>query len=186
MPTKKPSQSRTSQEKKPAKPRSKPSANAKPRIGLKKKANPKVKPKSGRAPKLDANGHYIFHGSFNPLYDPGMCEDAVKYYKRGFNDIQVSVAINVGKRSFERWIKEKPEFKEAVMQGREMAEAHWHGIGQGGAEGFLKTNAAIWYGVMRNRYGWVDTLAVDVNANTKEIKELKEAIDRVKKHEKEA
>lgn len=147
----------------------------------KTKKNPH--PNSGEVPVKDPS-EYKTHGWFNPKYDLIDLESIPSLYENGESDIEVCVALDICSDTFYEWMRKHPEFAKYVKSGREKSQAWWQRLGRGGAAGKVKNmNAAIWFGNMKNRFGWRDNHDVDLS-NNKEFQEVKAMISKIKKHEK--
>lgn len=127
---------------------------------------------------------YETYGWYNPKYDQSLLDKIVPLYKDGASDIEVAVELNVSRKGYERWMKRYPEFREEVEKGREFSEAWWRKLGRAGAAGMKNVNSALWFGNMKNRFGWRDA-PDESQKNSQEIKEIKEILGKIKSHEKE-
>ena len=92
-------------------------------------------------------------------YNPAMCEQIIMLAGRGLNQVQIATALGVSEPTFYRWIKEKPEFREAAEAAQQVAEAYWIEVGARGAVGALPVQFASYAFQMKNRFGdrWRDT-----------------------------
>jgi hypothetical protein len=87
-------------------------------------------------------------------YKPEMCKQILEHYVNGESDAEVAVALDVSRQMFYRWIKEKPEFAEAVQRGKTLSECWWQRLGRAGASGKVKIQARVYIANMNNRFGW--------------------------------
>ena len=94
-------------------------------------------------------------------------------YASGGSDAEVKVAMAVGTSramSNSLWddLQEREEeFSEAIIEGRQLAEAWWQGKGREGliTDGNQKFSAQLWFMNMKNRFGWRDKQEVEHSAN---------------------
>lgn len=126
-------------------------------------------------------GCYRGHGK----YKPELCDLIPDLYKGGKSDAEVAVALDVSKDTYYKWIKQYPEFGDAVKKGKTISENWWQDIGRKACEGKIVTNARIYIANMKNRFGWTESLQIESHpAIQKTIAELKESIAAIKSHEK--
>lgn len=92
-------------------------------------------------------------------YSPAMCEQIIMLAGRGLNQVQIATALGISEPTYYRWIKEKPEFREAAEAAQQVAEAYWIEVGARGAVGALPVQFASYAFQMKNRFGdrWRDT-----------------------------
>lgn len=94
-------------------------------------------------------GAYRWH----KIYNPSICDHVPGLYEGGKSDAEVAVAIGVSKQTLYAWIKQYPEFKEAVQYGRNIAESVFQEAGRRAALGYNKNvNHVCWLANMRNRF----------------------------------
>lgn len=76
-------------------------------------------------------------------YDPAFCEKVVELGKLGKSVTQIACALDVSKETVYAWIREKPEFSDAMTRARAYSQAWWEEMGQAGLtmQGF---NAFLW------------------------------------------
>lgn len=85
-------------------------------------------------------------------------------YENGASDIEVQAWIWKERGSFSndlwyRWLKEEPEFSEAVNLGHKLCEAWWQNMGRTNLhqeQDGPKFNSTLWYMNMKNRFAWSD------------------------------
>ena len=122
------------------------------------------------------------------IYRLEMCEKVPGLYINGESDVEVAIALGVSKKTFYQWVREKPEFAEAVELGKNHSECWWQKLGRAGAEGSIRVQPTIWFANMQNRFGWKNTTTLeDCNemALNQTLKDLKQIVALQKKHEKE-
>ncbi len=90
----------------------------------------------------------------NGKYKKEMCAQVLEHYKNGESDAEVAVALDVSKQMLYRWIKDKPEFAEAIERGKTLSECWWQRLGRAGASGKVKIQARVFIANMNNRFGW--------------------------------
>lgn len=125
-----------------------------------------------------ANPKGCYNG--NGKYKKEMCEQILKHYVNGESDAEVAVALNISKSMLYRWIKEKPEFADAVSKGKSLSECWWQKLGRAGAAGKCKIQARVYIANMNNRFGWRENpLASDEKAeeNLQEIADSLKALN---------
>ena len=144
-----------------------------------KRNNPK---KRGGESKLKES--YEHHGWFNPKYNDSYLKNIAKLYEQGQSDIEVSTALGICKKTFAQWIKKHDEFAREVERGRELSEAWWRRLGRAGAAGVQNVNSALWFGNMKNRFGFRDR-SDSVDEHSEEIKDIAKIVHAIKKAEKE-
>ena len=90
-------------------------------------------------------------------YRPEMCDRVLSLYQNGESDVEVAVALDISKNTFYEWVREKPEFAEAVHKGKGVSECWWQKLGRAGAAGKVDIQARVWLANMKNRFGWVES-----------------------------
>lgn len=83
-------------------------------------------------------------------------EQVAALYVEGASDAEIKHALRVSNDLFARWLKDEPEFAEAVKEGRLASEAWWARLGREGASGKADINPTTWIFNMKNRFAWRD------------------------------
>jgi hypothetical protein len=64
-----------------------------------------------------------------------------------------------------RWLENIPEFREAKKKGEARGRKTWENIGMAGATGKIEGfNVAAWIFIMKNRFGWRDSVNISFEA----------------------
>ena len=101
-------------------------------------------------------------------YDPEMCEKVASMGHEGEGVVDVCVELGIVKDTFYRWVKEKPDFSDAVNHYRRNSQQWWERIGRnaviGQVDGF---NATAWIFNMKNRFkdDWRDKVEQDLSSS---------------------
>jgi hypothetical protein len=101
-------------------------------------------------------------------YDPAMCEVVASMGHEGEGVVEVCAQIGIVKDTFYRWVKEKPDFSDAVSQYRRNSQVWWERVGRmaviGEVDGF---NATAWIFNMKNRFkdDWRDKVEQDLSSS---------------------
>lgn len=90
----------------------------------------------------------------NCFYQPWMCDEIVKMGMKGFGKSQMCAALGIGCRNtFDRWLREFPEFNAAFEEAFEWSQAYMEEVGMRAMVGEVKNfNYQIWVTIMNNRY----------------------------------
>lgn len=127
-----------------------------------KKRSPKPKACSAS---LSSKGNYNNggHNKWHPAYDPAMVELVDEMYEAGCADVQICHRLKISRETFYKWAKDesKPEFMEAVRQGKLSSESWWQHVGQEAAAGTRKISEKIWIMMMKNRFGFEDRVKIE-------------------------
>jgi hypothetical protein len=77
------------------------------------------------------------------VYDPAFCEKVVELGKLGKSLVQIACALDVTRETIYAWMREKPEFSDAMTRAKANSQAWWEEMGQAGLtmQGF---NASLW------------------------------------------
>jgi len=87
------------------------------------------------------------------IYKSEMCSEAIELGGQGKSLTQIAVALGVSKDTLYTWVKEKPEFSDAIQKARAAAQAWWEERGQLATDGEIPGfNATAWVFTMKNRF----------------------------------
>jgi hypothetical protein len=77
------------------------------------------------------------------VYDPAFCEKVVELGKLGKSLVQIACALDVTRETIYAWMRDKPEFSDAMTRAKAHSQAWWEEMGQAGLtmQGF---NASLW------------------------------------------
>lgn len=98
-----------------------------------------------------------FYYTGNGKYKAAMCDKVLELYQNGESDVEVAAALDISKNTFYEWVREKPDFAEAVHKGKGLSECWWQKLGRAGAAGKVDIQARVWLANMKNRFGWVES-----------------------------
>ena len=87
-------------------------------------------------------------------YFPELGKKVIKLMKAGMSINEVALELDIGKKTFQTWVKKYPEFADAVEEGKWFSEGWWAKMGRLGAIGSIKINPKVWDVNMHNRFGW--------------------------------
>lgn len=84
-------------------------------------------------------------------YDPAYCEQVIEYGRDGKSLTWIATEIGVVKQTIHNWMKEFPEFLDAMTRAKDLAQRWWEDKGQEGltSQGF---NASVWSRSMAARF----------------------------------
>jgi hypothetical protein len=99
-------------------------------------------------------------------YKQEMCQQVIDAMAQGLSKEAAAAEIGICDDTFHRWVKEIPEFSDAVKEGTRQNLLFWEKLGLSGATGALSGfNATTWIFNMKNRFGWSDKQQVETNGN---------------------
>lgn len=102
----------------------------------------------------------VSKGGLTAIYDKRFADelapDLPALFSQGESLVQVCKKLDIAKSTFQKLCSLSPAFKAAYAAGRDSSEAWWTTIGQLGATGKVKVNAAVWKFNMVNRFNWAD------------------------------
>jgi hypothetical protein len=77
------------------------------------------------------------------VYHPAFCERAIELGKLGKSLVQIACDFDVTRETIYAWMREKPEFSDAMTRAKAHSQAWWEEMGQVGLtmQGF---NASLW------------------------------------------
>lgn len=71
----------------------------------------------------------------------------------GKSRVQIAAALRISRVTMLAWAEAHPEFREALDEARDLAQAWWEDLGQQAAMGMVKDFAAVgWIFQMKNRF----------------------------------
>lgn len=84
-------------------------------------------------------------------YDPEYCERVVEFGRDGKSLTWIATELGVVKQTIHNWMKEFPEFLDAMTRAKELSQRWWEDKGQDGLErqGF---NSSVWSRSMAARF----------------------------------
>lgn len=76
-------------------------------------------------------------------YDPTLCERVIELGRAGKSHAQIAADLDVARQTLYNWQAAHPEFMDAIMRARDLAQAWFEDKGQAGLDstGF---NASLW------------------------------------------
>lgn len=91
------------------------------------------------------------------VYDKKFCNMLVEHMTNGYDFYSFAKVVGVSRMTLDKWLLDRPNFKEAREVGDEAYYHHWLEIGLRGAKGLIKGyNASTWIFTMKNKFGWKD------------------------------
>ena len=85
-------------------------------------------------------------------YQPAMCEVIVELGLKGKSKAQMASHLNIARSTFDRWLEEHQEFREAWELADTHAQAFWESIGADGVGKGHLFNHNAWSLQIRNRF----------------------------------
>ncbi len=85
-------------------------------------------------------------------YLPEMCETIVELGKRGRSKTQCASHLGIARSTFDRWIEEYEDFREAWELADTHSQAFWENIGMAGLGKGHTFNDRAWSLQVRNRF----------------------------------
>lgn len=99
-----------------------------------------------------------------------MCDRVIALGEEGMGQVEIAAELKIAYSTFDLWLKEHPEFSDAVKEARRRSQAWWEKQGRiatfGGTEGF---NATSYIFQMKNRFrdDWNDTTKTEHSGGIK-------------------
>lgn len=98
----------------------------------------------------------------------------------GASIIEICVELGISKDLHYRWLKDEPEYSDAIKKGIAASEAWWMKNGRIGMFMGKEFNHVLWYMNMKNRFGWKDKQEISGDPNAPLF--LHDALANVLKH----
>ncbi|AIK95923.1 transposase [Candidatus Odyssella acanthamoebae] len=114
-------------------------------------------------------------------YKPEFCIRAVDLMRQGYTKTSVAAELDISKDTLYEWVKEYPEFSDAIARGEIFAQAHLEKLGLMGMND-PKFNARVWEFWMKNRCrdDWNNTQDHNVKVTLTDADVIERANQRVK------
>lgn len=105
----------------------------------------------------------------------------IAHMEKGLSFETYAAIISVHRDTLYQWVKDYPEFSDAVKIAKAKCELFWEQLGlnyithtDSKFESTPKINSAIYIFNMKNRFGWKDRqdVTADVKINSKELEEM--------------
>lgn len=107
--------------------------------------------------------------------------------EQGGMNVHLQQALNISRDTYDKWMKEVPEFKEEIETTKEMSEIWWvekamNAIENGQSKMF---NQHLWSFIVKNKfpYNWREKTEVDVTSQGEKINNAPIQIEILKKGE---
>jgi len=116
-------------------------------------------------------------------YDPSwMLARVTDLMADGASKVEVAASLGIRGETLYQWIKEYPDFSDAIKKGEELCAAWWEKNGRVNLQN-EKFNATLWYMNMKNRFRWADRQEqkVDLAANITVSDKIEKARSRLPK-----
>lgn len=114
---------------------------------------------------------------------PDMPERAKAMMADGFSKEAVAGEFNVSEETLYKWIRERPDFAEAIKEGDKLSHKWWEDRGREACSDPLNGlfNATVWIMQMKNRFGYKDVKDTNVNlkAESEPVSETQAWVDGV-------
>lgn len=98
----------------------------------------------------------------------------------GASIIEICVELGISKDLHYRWLKDEPEYSDAIKKGIAASESWWMQNGRIGMFMGKDFNHVLWYMNMKNRFGWKDKQEISGDPNAPLF--LHDALANVLKH----
>ena len=117
----------------------------------------------------------------NPIYNPDFCDAIQPIYATGGTDVKAAGHLGVARETFYEWMYRYPEFKKAVLHGKNQSHIYWAELGQAGAQDERKVDSKIWHLFMRNAHGWDKDASSATPATAEQVDQMGAKMDELMK-----
>jgi hypothetical protein len=119
-------------------------------------------------------------------YKPEFCDLVVQQMSQGYSAEACAGDMDISKETLYRWIREIPEFCDAVGRGMSLGRKFWEKIGIAGTLGQIQRfNSSTYMFLMRNRFGYnenpADTQRAQITETQENVEELLERLENFEK-----
>lgn len=104
--------------------------------------------------------------SFPVKYEPKMCAEVYKFMSAGLSKTQAMAQLGISRATFYAWLKEYPDFKEAVEKGQVQFDAKHEEMGVHGMMKTMDIDYQFWRDLGKYRNGWAEKGAAGTTNNT--------------------
>jgi transposase-like protein len=102
-------------------------------------------------------------------YDPEMINEIVPFMSQGYSKEALAGHLSISKETLYQWIKEYPDFSDAIKEGVSKSQMFWEQLGMQGIFTDEKTKFAqgAWVFNMKARFGFTDVQHVETKTEIK-------------------
>ena len=95
-------------------------------------------------------------------YNPEMCKKVIELMREGASLCEVAAKLEICEDEIHEWKEQISEFSEALKKGKLLSQVWWEKQGRLNLTN-KNFNYTLWYANMKNRFGWSDKKAVQVD-----------------------
>lgn len=115
-------------------------------------------------------------------------ETLLRIATEGGMNVHFQQALGISKRTWDKWMKELPEFQEVIEEAKKLSEVWWVNQAMSAFEGQRSKmfNQHLWSFIVKNRfpYHWKERTEVDVTTNGKDVAATPIQIEIIKSQDK--
>jgi len=99
-------------------------------------------------------------------YNKLMNKKVTKLFAKGHSENSVQVCLGISDITYQKWIKQHPEFKDAVIFGKQLEKKFFEDLGQDAVTGKRKNFDTKLYDILtKNRFGYKQQIELSGDAN---------------------
>ncbi len=101
-----------------------------------------------------------------------MFDDIISWMEKGYSKDSVAGLLNICRDTLYRWIDKYPDFSDTIKNGQEKSRQFWERAAIENLTHYKdgkQLNSAVWIFNMRNRFGWRDKPADEIEQRDNNI-----------------
>ncbi len=115
-------------------------------------------------------------------YTSAFCNQVIELMSKGYSKEAVAGELGISRDTFYQWSKDHKEFSDTIKRGSAQSALYWEKIGMEGMLGKITGfRPAVWIFIMKNRFGYRDSVAVIEEVEESKVMSREESAIRMRR-----